>query len=251
MTPAGRTPRVRKKSDPSGRALKESAERASTFKGTEERVNGKTPQGSTLSSFREVYQSVAVPRLREELKRSNPHALPRIRAVIVAAGVGKHRSEGKFFEDATQGLTLLAGQKPAPRPARKSIAGFKVRAGQTAGLLVTLRGRRMEDFLSRLLWVVLPRVRDFRGVSPRAVDAQGNLTIGFRDASAFPEIDLAKIETPFGLQVTVVTTARQRDEGLALFRALKFPLAEAAEDEVPTRKARRRPLPSSAEGRSI
>ncbi|TSC72992.1 MAG: large subunit ribosomal protein L5 [Parcubacteria group bacterium Gr01-1014_38] len=198
-------------------------------------------------SFRELYQSVAVPRLQDELKRSNLHALPRIRAVVVAAGTGKHQAEGKFLEDATQGLTLLTGQKPAPRPARKSIAGFKVRAGQTVGLLATLRGRRMEDFLARLLWVALPRVRDFRGIPLRAVDAQGNLTIGFRDASAFPEVDLAKIETPFGLQVTIVTDARHRDKGLALFHALGFPLSETAgSGEAPTPKARRRPLSSPA-----
>ncbi|MDP3685748.1 MAG: 50S ribosomal protein L5 [bacterium] len=198
-------------------------------------------------SFRELYHSVAVPRLQGELQRSNPHALPRIRAVVIASGVGKHRTEGKFLEDATQGLTLLAGQKPAPRPAKTSIAGFKLRAGQPVGLVVTLRGRRMEDFLARLLWVVLPRVRDFRGIPYRTVDGRGNLTIGFRDASAFPEVDPAKIETLFGLQVTMVTNARSHEEGLALFRALGFPLLEASgRDDARSRKGRRKPLPSRA-----
>lgn len=190
-------------------------------------------------SFRELYQSVAVPRLRDELKRTNPNALPRIRAVVVGVGVGKHRTEGKFLEDATHGLTLLTGQKPASRPARVSIAGFKVRAGQPVGLVVTLRGRRMEDFLARLLWVVLPRVRDFRGIPFRAVDVGGNLTIGFRDASAFPEVDPVKIETPFGLQVTMVTSARSQPEGLALFRALGFPLLESEQGTVSRGQKRR------------
>lgn len=191
------------------------------------------------SSFRELYESVAVPRLRDELKRSNPNALPRIRAVVVAIGVGKHRAEGKFLEDATHGLTLLAGQKPASRPARISIAGFKLRAGQPVGLVVTLRRRRMEDFLARLLWVALPRVRDFRGIPFRAVDAGGNLTIGFRDASAFPEVDPGRIETPFGLQVTIVTSARNQQEGLALFRALGFPLTESERETVRGKQKRR------------
>lgn len=200
-------------------------------------------------TFRALYQSVAVPKLRDELKRSNPHALPHMRTVVVGIGIGKHRTEGKFLEDATHGLTLLTGQKPALRSARKSIAGFKVREGQPVGLVVTLRGRRMEDFLSRLLLIALPRVRDFRGIPLRSVDARGNLTIGFRDASAFPEVDPAKIETVFGLQVTMVTDAGSHDAGLALFRALGFPLADAVEERKtapPTAKrAKRRSLSSS------
>lgn len=201
---------------------------------------GKASAGTASpGGFRALYQSVALPRLRDKLKRTNPNALPRIRAVVVGVGVGKHRTEGKFLEDATLGLTLLAGQKPASRPARISIAGFKLRAGQPVGLVVTLRGRRMEDFLARLLWVALPRVRDFRGIPFRAVDAGGNLTIGFRDASAFPEVDPAKIETPFGLQVTIVTSARNSPEGLALFRALGFPLIEREQGTVSGGKRRR------------
>lgn len=183
------------------------------------------PSRSSRHAFRELYESVVVPRLQKELQRSNPNALPRVRSVIVAAGIGKHRSEGKFAEDAASGLSVLTGQKPTTRLARVSIAGFKVRQGNPAGLLVTLRGRRMEDFLIRFLRLALPRIRDFRGVSSESVDARGNLSIGLRDASAFPELDPAVVETPFGLQVTVVTTARNREEGLCLFRALGFPFA--------------------------
>lgn len=177
-------------------------------------------------SFREMYSSVAVPRLKQELGRSNLYALPKVKAVVVAAGIGKHRTEGKFLEDVTKGLTLLSGQKPTTRSARVSIAGFKLRQGQPAGLMVTLRGRRMEDFLIRFLRLALPRVRDFRGFSSRSVDAGGNLSVGLREASAFPEVDPAVVETPFGIQVTIITTARNYQEGLALFRALGFPFGE-------------------------
>lgn len=177
------------------------------------------------SWFQETYTKIATPKLKEALQETNLHALPRITAVIVAAGVGKHRTEGTFVDDVEKGLTLLTGQKPAPRQTRTSVAGFKIRQGQVGGFVCTLRGRRMEDFLERLLRVALPRVRDFRGIPLTSIDAQGNLSIGMREASAFPEVDPATIETSFGLQVTIVTTARSREEGLALFRALGFPLA--------------------------
>lgn len=186
-----------------------------------------TLPSSALASFRALYREVAVPRLQVVLGRENLHALPRITKVVVAAGVGKHRTEGKFVEDVVKGLALLSGQKPVSRAARQSIAGFKVRQGQVVGTLVTLRGRRMEDFLTRLLWVALPRVRDFRGLPLASVDRQGNLSIGLREAAAFPEVDPSTVETPFGLQVTIVTNAGSRDEALALFRALGFPFAEA------------------------
>lgn len=188
-------------------------------------------------SFRVRYASVALPQLRETLGRQNPHALPRVTHVIVASGVGKRYREPKAVEDVVNGLRLITGQRPVPREARQSIAGFKVREGQVVGYVVTLRGRRMDDFLSRLLWVALPRVRDFRGIPPRSVDAQGNLTIGLREASAFPEVDPADVETAFGLQVTIVSTARNRDEGLALFRAVGVPFIE---EEPPGRRAPRR-----------
>lgn len=171
--------------------------------------------------------AAATEKLRGELRVSNVHALPQLKSITVASGVGKHRAESKVVEDVERGLALLTGQKCASRPARTSIAGFKVRQGQVVGYLVTLRGRRMEEFLLRLLNVAIPRVRDFRGISLRSVDARGNLTIGFREASVFPEVDPASVEAPFGIQVTLATTARNRDEGIALFRALGFPFAES------------------------
>lgn len=177
------------------------------------------------TAFRARYETVAVPALRAALGRENIHALPRITKVVVAAGTGKHRTDAKYVEDAERGLVLLTGQKPAPRSARKSFASFKVRQGQVVGLLVTLRGARMEDFLTRLIRVALPRVRDFRGIPLSAVDGRGNLSIGIREAQAFPEADPSVVATPFGLQVTLVTSARTRDEAITLYRALGMPLA--------------------------
>ena len=169
----------------------------------------------------------AIPKLKAALPHvSNVHALPRITKVIVASGVGKRRAEANFLEDVEKGLTLVTGQHPAPRLARKSIAALKVREGQTVGLMVTLRGRRMEDFISRLLQISLPRVRDFRGIPLTSVDTEGNLSIGFREAAAFPEVDPDAVGTLFGLEVTIVTTAKSRADGIALFRSLEFPFAE-------------------------
>lgn len=217
--------RGRAATNPSRRGLAATDASAATASGKSVTAKRRDVLGASRT-FREQYQSVAVPRLREVLGTKNVHALPRITKVLVASGVGKRRAEGKFLEDVGRGLALLAGQKPSARLARQSIAGFKVRSGLVVGLLVTLRGRRMEDFLTRLLVVALPRVRDFRGIPLTSVDARGNLSIGIREASVFPEVDPAVIETPFGFQVTIVTTAGNRERGLALFHALAFPFAE-------------------------
>jgi large subunit ribosomal protein L5 len=186
----------------------------------------------SIRSFGEHYRQVAVPALQEKLHRENVLSLPRVDHVLVAAGVGKHGKEGKFLEQVEEGLTLLTGQKPVRTLARKSIAGFKVRQGQAVGLKVTLRGKRMKDFLQRLISVTLPRVRDFRGIPIQSIDASGNLTIGIREAQAFPEVDPQKVETLFGLQVTIVTTAHSREEARLLFESLGFPMTEVALERV-------------------
>lgn len=181
---------------------------------------------SAPSPFRERWQTEVAPKLRAALGQSNPHALPRLAKIVVAAGVGKHRQDAKYVEDVERGLALLTGQKAAARAAKQSIAGFKVREGVVVGSIVTLRGRRMEDFFTRFLRIALPRIRDFRGLPLTAVDRQGNLSVGIREAQAFPEVDPSVVETPFGLQVTMVTSARTRDEAVALYRALGIPFAE-------------------------
>lgn len=188
--------------------------------------------GRKVLQFREQYQLVAVPLLREKLGRTNVLSLPRVEHVVVATGVGKHAKEGKFLEHVETGLTLLTGQKPVWTLAKKSVAGFKLRKGAVAGVRVTLRGKRMQDFLQRLIHIVLPRARDFRGIPIQSIDRSGNLTIGIREATAFPEVDPQKVETVFGLQVTVVTTARNRDEAQTLFEGLGFPLTARAVEQV-------------------
>ena len=181
---------------------------------------------SSLSS-KETYLQNALPVLKEKLKRENLLSLPKIDHIVVATGVGKHAKEGKFLEDVEKGMTLLTGQKPVQTMSRKSIAGFKLRENQVAGLVVTLRGQRMDDFLKKLINVVLPRVRDFRGIAIKNIDQNGNLSIGVHEAQAFPEVDPQKIEIIFGLQLTFVTTAKNKEEARVLFEAIGFPLTDA------------------------
>lgn len=123
-------------------------------------------------------------------------------------------------------LALISGQRPAPRGAKKSIAGFKIRQGDVVGLMVTLRGKKMRDFLERLTKIVLPRVRDFRGINPKAIDRQGNLTLGFREHTVFPEINTDEAHVDFGLEVTLVAKVRNADEGYILYKSLGVPLKE-------------------------
>ncbi len=182
----------------------------------------------SIMTFKDTYEKKALPALKEKLGRKNILSLPRISRIVVASGVGKHAKEGKFLEDVEKGITLLTGQKPVRTLSRKSIAGFKLREGQVSGIVVTLRGKRMEDFFQKLVHVVLPRVRDFRGVTVNCIDPYGNMTVGIREAQAFPEVDPQKIETIFGLQITVVTTARNKEEAKLLFEGLGFPLTETA-----------------------
>lgn len=188
---------------------------------------------STITS-QENYLKNAVPALKEKLGRKNVMSLPKISHIVVAAGVGKHAKEGKFMEDVEKGITLLTGQKPAQTLSRKSIAGFKLREGQVGGLMVTLRGKRMDDFLRKLIHVVFPRVRDFRGIAMKSIDQNGNMSIGIREAQAFPEVDPQKIETIFGLQITFVTTANNKEEAVALFESIGFPLTDIALEETKT-----------------
>jgi len=148
---------------------------------------------------------------------------PRIQKVIVSSGVGKKRDK-KQLELIEDRLAKITGQKPAPRSARASIASFKVREGDTVGLQVTLRGARMYDFLDKLIHIALPRTRDFRGLSPKAIDDMGNLTIGIREHTIFPETSDEDLKDVFGLAITIVTSAKTRAEAEAFFRHLGLPL---------------------------
>ncbi|GHF87465.1 large subunit ribosomal protein L5 [Amycolatopsis bartoniae] len=165
--------------------------------------------------------------LQQEFSYANVHQIPGVVKVVVNMGVGDAARDSKLIEGAIRDLAIITGQKPEVRRARKSIAQFKLREGQPIGARVTLRGDRMWEFLDRLLSIALPRIRDFRGLSPKQFDGNGNYTFGLSEQSMFHEIDPDAIDRPRGMDVTVVTTATTDDEGRALLRKLGFPFREA------------------------
>jgi len=164
-----------------------------------------------------------IPELRKILGRENELSLPRAAKVTVNVGLGKFLKEQSRVDEIVEALTAITGQKPVMMKARKAIAGFKIREGLEVGVKVTLRGRRMWQFLDRFLLATLPRTRDFQGIPISSVDTNGNCNIGLREHMIFPEIVPEKVQTIFGLQIVVTTTAKNRKDGEALFRALKFP----------------------------
>ena len=171
----------------------------------------------------ERYRSEIVPKLSQEFGFKNLHQVPRLEKVVVNMGVGKATQNGKLIEKAAEELAAITGQKAAVRKARKSIANFKLRQGQAVGCTVTLRGARMWEFFDRLVNVSLPRVRDFKGVSVKAFDGRGNYSLGIREQIIFPEIDYDSVENITGLNVTLVTSARNDAEGKALLAHLGMP----------------------------
>jgi large subunit ribosomal protein L5 len=178
--------------------------------------------GST-ARLKQAYRERVVPQLQQELGHANPMRVPRMEKVVVNMGVGDAVRDGRMLDAALEDLQVITGQKPLVTRARKSIAGFKLRQGMAIGAKVTLRGDRMWEFLDRLLATALPRIRDFRGLSPAAFDGQGNYTLGVTEQLIFPEVDYDKVVKVRGMDITIVTTARDDDEGLALLVALGFP----------------------------
>lgn len=176
--------------------------------------------------LKEVYRTRAVPALLAACGESNPMAVARVRKVVVNAGIGKFFKEEQRVEEIVRSMTEITGQKPVLTQAKKAIAGFKIREGLAVGVKVTLRGDRMWDFLDRLVKTAFPRVRDFQGIPLSVVDGNGHLNVGIREHAVFPEIVPEKVQTSFGLQVTVVTTAKTREEGLTLAKSLGFPLRD-------------------------
>jgi large subunit ribosomal protein L5 len=172
------------------------------------------------------YREEIVPRLRDEFSYANPMQVPGVVKIVVNMGVGQAARDAKLMDGAVRDLTLITGQKPLVQKARLSIAQFKLREGMPIGAKVTLRGDRMWEFLDRLLSLALPRIRDFRGLSPKQFDGAGNYTFGLTEQSMFHEIDPDTIDRPRGMDITVVTTAKTDDEGRALLRALGFPFKE-------------------------
>lgn len=177
-----------------------------------------------MAKLKEVYNSEIAPRLKEELGLANVMEVPRITKITLNMGVGEAVGDKKALESAVNDLTLIAGQKPVINKARKSIAGFKIRQGWPIGTKVTLRSDRMYEFLERLVSVAIPRIRDFRGISPKQFDGRGNFAMGVSEQIIFPEIDYEKVDKLRGLDITITTTARNDDEGRALLRAFNFPL---------------------------
>jgi large subunit ribosomal protein L5 len=172
------------------------------------------------------YRAEITPALREQFSYTNPMQVPGLTKIVVNMGVGDAAKDSKLIDGAIRDLAAITGQKPQVTKARKSIAQFKLREGMPIGAHVTLRGDRMWEFLDRLLSVALPRIRDFRGLSPRQFDGHGNYTFGLTEQSMFHEIDQDRVDRVRGMDITVVTTARTDDEGRALLRHLGFPFKE-------------------------
>ena len=177
-----------------------------------------------MANLKQVYRDELAPRIQEELGLSNVMEVPRITKITLNMGVGEAIGDKKVLENALRDLEQIAGQKPVVTKARKSIAGFKVREGWPVGCKVTLRGERMYEFLERLIAIAIPRIRDFRGISPKSFDGRGNFAMGVNEQIIFPEIDYDQVDTLRGLDVTITTTAKNDDEGRALLRAFSFPL---------------------------
>ena len=187
-----------------------------------------------MAQLKEFYKNEVVPALTKEFGYDNPMRVPKITKVVLNMGVGEALTDKKILENAANDLTQISGQKVVITKARKSIAGFKVREGWPVGCKVTLRGDRMYDFLERLVGIAIPRIRDFRGLSPKSFDGRGNYAMGVNEQIIFPEIDYDKIDTLRGLDIAITTTAVTDDEGRALLKALRFPfkgLAPASGDQ--------------------
>jgi large subunit ribosomal protein L5 len=180
-----------------------------------------------LPRLKQRYRSEIAPALTEQFSYANPMMVPGVVKVVVNMGVGEAAKDSKLIDGALRDLTAITGQKPQLRRATKSIAQFKLREGMPIGAKVTLRGDRMWEFLDRLVSIALPRIRDFRGLSPKQFDGNGNYTFGLNEQSVFHEIDVDRIDRPRGMDITVVTTATTDDEGRALLRALGFPFKES------------------------
>ena len=176
-----------------------------------------------MSRLQVKYRDDVIPALRKEFSYSNVMAVPKIDRIVVNMGLGDATQNPKLVEVGTAELTLITGQKPVTRRARKSIAQFKLREGVPIGRMVTLRGGRMYEFLDRLIAIALPRVRDFRGVSPKGFDGRGNYTMGLKDQLIFLEIDYMKVDQSRGMNISVVTTANSDEEGRRLLQLMGMP----------------------------
>jgi large subunit ribosomal protein L5 len=176
--------------------------------------------------LKERYQKEVAPAIAKEFGIDNPMAIPRVQKVVLNMGMGEAIANAKILDTAVDELRSITGQKPVITKAKKSIASFKLRQGMPIGVMVTLRGDRMYEFLDRLVSIALPRVRDFRGVSPKAFDGRGNYTIGVREQLIFPEIDFNKVDKLRGMNISIITTARNDEQARALLKGLGMPFRQ-------------------------
>jgi large subunit ribosomal protein L5 len=179
-----------------------------------------------MARLKERYQKEVAPAIAKEFGIENPMAVPRLSKIVLNMGMGEAVANAKILDTAVEELRAIAGQKPVITKAKKSIASFKLRQGMPIGVMVTLRGEQMYEFFDRLVSVALPRVRDFRGVSPKAFDGRGNYTVGIKEQLIFPEIDFNKVDKLRGMNISIVTTARDDDQARALLKALGMPFRQ-------------------------
>jgi large subunit ribosomal protein L5 len=176
--------------------------------------------------LKEKYQKEVAPAIAKEFGIKNPMAIPRVQKIVLNMGMGEAIANAKILDTATEELRTITGQKPVVTKAKKSIASFKLRQGMPIGVMVTLRGDRMYEFLDRFVSIALPRVRDFRGVSPKAFDGRGNYTIGVREQLIFPEIDFNKVDKLRGMNISIITSARNDEQARALLKGLGMPFRQ-------------------------
>ncbi|MBE9101447.1 50S ribosomal protein L5 [Vacuolonema iberomarrocanum] len=176
-----------------------------------------------MTKLKETYLEKIVPKLMEEFQYGNIHQVPKLTKVTVNRGLGEAAQNAKSLEASLSEIAMLTGQRPVVTRAKKAIAGFKIRQGMPVGIMVTLRSDRMYSFLERLINLVLPRIRDFRGISPKSFDGRGNYTLGLRDQLIFPEVEYDSIEQVRGMDISIITTAPTDEEGRALLRELGMP----------------------------
>lgn len=176
--------------------------------------------------LKERYQKEIAPAIAKEFEIANPMAVPRLEKIVLNMGMGEAIANAKILDTASDELRAITGQKPVVTKAKKSIASFKLRQGMPIGVMVTLRGDRMYEFLDRLVSIALPRVRDFRGVSPKAFDGRGNYTLGIREQLIFPEIDFNKVDKTRGMNVSIVTTARDDEQARSLLKSMGMPFRQ-------------------------
>jgi len=173
--------------------------------------------------FNELYQKKVRPELKKTFGYKSDLAIPKITKVSLNVGVGRFTKDKAYVDGVVNTITRISGQKPILTKSRKSISAFKVREGQIVGVVVNLRGARMNDFLDKLVNITFPRVRDFRGIDPKIIDRNGNMSIGFREHIAFPEVKADEVDNIHGLEITISTTAKTKEEGFELFKLLGFP----------------------------